>query len=368
MKLRHIGAGARCALRNGYLRALLAAVFVAGLTSSPVLAAQSIATNLPGIRAVLAPPTDFNPIVASDAELENYALPPRPDRTANPAGYGLWERAMSRVNLTPYTNLTQTNRYHGSLKTIGSPSGNTYNSSNWSGYAVTTPNSAYASNASYYVVSQEFVVPSVTDPTCGTKQQPTYAYAALWAGLDGFSNSPHDVLQAGAALEVSCGIGGPGSGPNVGVVTPTLWIEWANNAAIDVTPFNVSIGDDIVVWVWTNPAAATPTTGYAYIGNLKTGVGAEYTLSIPTGETFIGNSAEWIVEAPMIGGNQSVLADYGTAQFVNSYVQLYNSSGPDEYCSSSGAYEIIMKQVEAGQSETVSTPSCSNTSTITFTY
>jgi hypothetical protein len=169
-------------------------------------------------------------------------------------------------------------------------------------------------------------------------------------------------------LEVSCGVGGPGSGPNVGVVTPTLWVEWAYNAAVDVSPFNVAVGDDVVVWVWTNPATSTPTTGYAYIGNLKTGVGAEYTLSIPTGETFKGNSAEWVIEAPMIGSNQSVLADYGTAQFVNSYVQLYNSSGPDEYCSSSGAYQIIMKQVQAGQSETVSTPLCSNTSTITFTY
>jgi hypothetical protein len=62
---------------------------------APAVAQQTVPTAVPGIQAVLAPPAEFDAVHASGTGLVAYALPTRPDATANPVGYALWVRAMS---------------------------------------------------------------------------------------------------------------------------------------------------------------------------------------------------------------------------------------------------------------------------------
>lgn len=44
-----------------------------------------------------------------------------------------------------------------------------------------------------------------------------------------------------------------------------------------------------------------------------------FNITIPSGATFVGNCAEWIVEAPTINGGQSALCDYGATFFDQAY-------------------------------------------------
>jgi Peptidase A4 family len=56
--------------------------------------AATVPTNVPGIRTYAEPPKDFNPQMATDAELAAYGFPQRPDTQAHPDQYAEWERAM----------------------------------------------------------------------------------------------------------------------------------------------------------------------------------------------------------------------------------------------------------------------------------
>jgi len=61
--------------------------------------------------------------------------------------------------------------------------------------------------------------------------------------------------------------------------------------------------------------AAGSTTGTVYITNRTTGVSANFSLTAPGTTKLVGNCAEWIVEAPTVGGSQSAIADYGEVFF-----------------------------------------------------
>jgi hypothetical protein len=54
---------------------------------------------------------------------------------------------------------------------------------------------------------------------------------------------------------------------------------------------------------------------FAFLTNRTTGDSTSLSFDAPSGTTLMGNSAEWIVEAPTVGGQQSSLADYGEVFF-----------------------------------------------------
>ena len=56
--------------------------------------AATVPTNVLGIRTYAKPPGDFNPLMATDAELAVYGFPQRPDTQAHPDQYAEWERAI----------------------------------------------------------------------------------------------------------------------------------------------------------------------------------------------------------------------------------------------------------------------------------
>jgi hypothetical protein len=54
-----------------------------------------VPTNIPNIRAFVAPPATFNPVVASSEELQQYGFPPMPDKVNAPEAYSAWAKAVS---------------------------------------------------------------------------------------------------------------------------------------------------------------------------------------------------------------------------------------------------------------------------------
>jgi hypothetical protein len=60
---------------------------------------------------------------------------------------------------------------------------------------------------------------------------------------------------------------------------------------------------------------AGSTSASVFFSNSTTGASTSFTFDAPSGTELVGNCAEWIVEAPTVGGSQSALADYGEVFF-----------------------------------------------------
>jgi len=138
------------------------------------------------------PPSDFNPLAASDADLRAWGFPPRPDASKYEA-YDLWTRMVTAKRVTP--QLIFTNIYHGPARNVrvGMVRANTTaaQSDNWSGYAITQePGTFYSKNSTY--VMAKWTIPSVSPPSGPVAAQPP--------------TTPHSGLasMAGAARAMYC--------------------------------------------------------------------------------------------------------------------------------------------------------------------
>ena len=104
---------------------LCAAGFAFALCGLPHSGAQTatgaspqIPTNIPNIRAFIAPPSTFNPVVASPQELQQYGFPPRPDKLKAPEAYNAWVKAVSAPQTRLQSpRLVQTTIYNGPAPT-----------------------------------------------------------------------------------------------------------------------------------------------------------------------------------------------------------------------------------------------------------
>jgi hypothetical protein len=236
-----------------------------------------------------APPAGFDPLAASDLELEQYGFPPRPPRSDS-ARYSAWKRRATLTRITP--GVTPTTIYNGPARNArigarigGDPYGTTYsaNSDNWSGYAVAGANGTFSSNNSS--VNASWFVPAghqaVYPPTCTS----TLYYSFEWVGFDGWGSS--DVLQAGTEADASC--------------TSTLysfWYEWYPLAETRIS-LPVAPGDYVSAVVWYTTSSPY---GHVNLTNWTTGTGAGLGFNPPSGTTYVGNSAEWVLERPTISG------------------------------------------------------------------
>ena len=63
--------------------ALLIAAPLTGIAQQQQLKPNELATNLAGVTTIAAPPAGFNPLNATDQDLEYYGYPPRPDQAAS---------------------------------------------------------------------------------------------------------------------------------------------------------------------------------------------------------------------------------------------------------------------------------------------
>lgn len=181
-----------------------------------------------------------------------------------------------RIALTPPK--TQPGHGGGGGGGGGSSSGFGWASSNWSGYAVT--------GGPYTAVTGQWVVPAVA-----SSSKPTYS--SSWVGIDGFNNS--DLIQTGTEQDFYSGQ------PHY-----SAWWEILP-AAETVIPDPVSPGDVMQASIAKQPSGLWLIT----LTDTTKGWTAQETESY----SGPGTSAEWIQEAPTVGGRVATLADYGTTTF-----------------------------------------------------
>jgi hypothetical protein len=311
---------------------ILAVVAAALFSVLPHASAQQsdyagIPTNLPGVTTAPAPPSGFNPLIASDSELAAYGFPPRPDKNALPNGYAAWKNALQAAKKRIFPELELTNRFNGPNAAAGKI-GNTVYSYNWSGAVDTTTATSYGPN-SFSFVQADFVAPVANeDPGQeGTFQCTGPVYSSSWVGIDGYGSN--DVLQAGTEADVSC----PGS-----VKTYDAWFEWFPNAETVIRNFPIAQGDDIQVLVWSTSA----TQGETFIVNYSTNEWVNVIFPAPSGTTLIGNSAEWVVERPEVNGSLATLTNYNWDYF--SYGYATTVAGATRYPGDSGSIFVTMEK------------------------
>lgn len=307
--------------------------------------AQSVA---PGVRVVPPPPAGFNAVTASPAARAKYAIPPAPDATAAPEAFSKWQRAMSapqKRDVAPV--LEQTQIYNGPAELVAptAPKANraqenneengiaTTNSTNWSGSAVyDSTNKPFTTEA----VIGEFVIPTAHQAfgSLCTPTTDTWDFSSIWPGIDGYGSN--DVLQAGVEVDAGCSFG-----TTTGFYS--AWIEWFPNYETRVSSPVINPGDLVFVEVWNT----SPTTGMAYFYNYSTEVSATYALTAPSGTKLVGNSAEWIVERPGVGGGLANLTNYIDVSWSEGDAWNYTASKPTYYYMGSNPptgtlYEITM--------------------------
>jgi hypothetical protein len=183
-----------------------------------------------------------------------------------------------------------------------------WTSSNWSGYAIT--------GSTYSSISGQWTVPAVAASRKAT-------YSSNWIGIDGYSNS--DLIQTGTESDYYNGS-----------AHYDAWWEILPAAETVIPSISVKPGDTI---------KATITKGSGSTWTITISDGSQ---SFTTNQTYTGpqTSAEWIEEAPSIGGRVAPLANFGTATFDPGTV---NGGNPLLTASESGA--MVQKNVQ------VATPS-----------
>jgi hypothetical protein len=241
------------------------------------------------------PPAGFDPLTASAADLEKFGHPPRPTDPKLLARYqsifgrvqGKFQYVVPTFRVDP-TKSTHTNRR-------STTDAGTETSGNWSGGVIYAP-----SGQSFKWVQGDWVVPNVYAPT-----QNTWYYCVNWIGLDGDGSG--DVCQAGMV----CAVYQSGSS-----ITRQInpWHEWYPQGWVDITNLTINPGDLISMLICT-PQGAGSTTATIFFSNLTSGVSTSYSITAPSGTKLVGNSAEWIVETPVVNGELTQMPDYGEVFF-----------------------------------------------------
>ena len=199
-----------------------------------------------------------------------------------------------------------------------------WSSSNWSGYALSS-----STNGTYNSISGQWVVPTV-------QSSHGSSYSSSWIGIDGFNNS--SLIQTGTEQDYSSG-------------SAHYYAWWeilpASETEISPSQYPVQPGDHMSANIQNNGGGKWTITISDSTENWSFTTTQNY--SGP------GTSAEWIEEAPTIGGRVATLANYGQATFNPGTV---NGVNPAFVSSDSGV--MIQKRTQ------VSTPSLPDSDTDGF--
>jgi hypothetical protein len=267
-------------------------------------------TSLKGVFSFVPPPRGTDLTKASQRTLFKHGIfmrPPDPDK--QPKLFALWTRFLDIWTLDNFLEPTfgipeavPHNLKGGLRQTDGRYVGR----GGWSGVVVV---------GSWVGAMGIWQVPTVTAPT--TPVGPSGVWqSSSWVGLDGASGlipgtTTTDVLQAGISQNYVSGTGQIAYYPWYEWVVADLSVvsEFPYVYPIQFTSIPVSAGDEISVVVQyvkqkgdeigdPIPPAGPYQFGGVMLMNMTKNKGHSLYLAPPTGASFLGDSAEWIMECP----------------------------------------------------------------------
>ena len=166
-----------------------------------------------------------------------------------------------------------------------------WSASNWSGYA---------ESGSFTGISSSWTVPTVL-------ASPSATYSSTWDGVDGFTNSK--LIQAGTEQDFYGGS-----------AHYNAWWEIlpAPETVLSTTQYPVAPGNRMKASIFETAATTTVVSGsdttVDHLWTLSlTNVTLGWRFTTTQAYDGTGTSAEWIHEAPVVGGATSTLARYAVA-------------------------------------------------------
>ena len=170
-----------------------------------------------------------------------------------------------------------------------------FQSTNWSGYAVTGPSGSVSD------AKGSWTVPAIQGSCPSTNQ-----YSSFWVGIDGFSSGT--VEQTGT--DSDCQNGAP---------TYYAWYEFYPHPAFLINGLTITPGDHITAEASFNGRSFTVT-----ITDTTTSKSFSTSAKVHSAQR---SSAEWIAEAPSSSGGILPLADFGTVLFSACTAMVSGTSG-----------------------------------------
>ena len=258
----------------------------------------------------LVPPAHFDPVIASDVQLDAYGFPPRPNQAKAPGAYAIWKMVVTRSTARIVPQLQATKLVNGPVKMLTSghhPVGAVVGekSGNWSGYVVTDNTNPFRADKTYIYASFTVPVAQQAFGRCSTSA----VHSSAWIGIDGSGSK--DVLQAGIRAGATCKSGKT-------TASYAAWYEWFPEDEIDIKNFDIHPGDLIFVYVWNTSA----TKAHYYLEDVTTNKASSLSFKAPKDTKLVGNSAEWILERPSIDGKDSTLTNYVNSAWIACHVLL----------------------------------------------
>lgn len=286
-------------LACGFTCALLLAFAMPGTVAH---AASSVSI---GTSSCLAPPANFNPLMATKSQVALYGLPPKPAKQQD------LQRWAKRVNSAKHRScgapIPRANHYSQPVPVratgAAGASGVTPNFSNsswttWSGYAT-----GWGYGSGFDEAYGEWNLPCVYTPD-------PYGYHSItWVGLGGWYNQPNqNLLQAGTINDPTWG--------------RSLWWEaWPSNFIQIIPGISPNCGDKIFSDVWVN---YNPSISHYWVQDISQNVyySGQYNNFVPNIQ-----SAEWIDERPTCANGQySPLANFRNTNFSDAHAEVTGTS------------------------------------------
>ena len=255
----------------------------------------------------ITPPNGFNPLVATDQELEQYGFPARP---TSADALSTWTNVMRHWKNAPAPSLDFTGPSSGTAghatSTSSSASPSQYAAGQWAGWYDYSPYPGF-----YYAVQSYITVPNV-GAACNAQQG---TEPGIWVGLGGYNSG--NLLQSGVAALAF---------PNEPTVWQPFWEAISTtrgNPPIQFRNVNGLLSIHPLDEVWTQTAGTSNPNSYDFFffEDLSTGQSASYTLSGTSGygnpaQYYDGTTAEWMMEFP------TGLAPFSSYEFTNAGDQI----------------------------------------------
>lgn len=285
--------------------------------------------SVPGIRSQItvytSAPAGFDPVNASDEELQTYGFPRRPDINDTRI-YQDWKRAVSAERIEPEL-VAVPGRYHrpNHVTETGETVRNTsaLTSGNWSGFAL-------VGGTEFDQVQGVWIVPNVG----GAEKAGIKGYSSMWVGLDGDCKC-NDLVQDGTESDYVNG-----------KAIYDAWIEFIPEPEVKIPNFAVQPGDVIGAYS-TVGTKNGKLYGIYYIVNYNTNKAVSASLVMPSGDKYVGATAEWIVERTEVGGSFANPMPHYANAYMNDAV-AFRVGSSHAYSYSSGANQNITMKASNG--------------------
>jgi hypothetical protein len=341
-----------------YKTHLYAFTLIAGLTAGGLVASAqnySREVKVPGVTRIIshdAVPDGFDPVAASDAQLEEYGFPSRPDPN-DAKVYASWLRAVSVSRVRG--EWMNTGRFHLPNQRKGTSVANAVDnisdeaSGNWSGFAI-------EGGKAFKQVEGRWAVPSVGNQY-GIGGN---GYMSEWVGIDGDCNC-NDLMQDGTAQQWT-----GGSAQYYG------WVEYYPEPEVEVSSFPVSPGDVIQAYTEAIEKSGVVYASF-YMANINTQKAVSGTLEIPSGAKFSGLSAEWIVERTEVNGSFTNPLPFYAYAYMDDAIAWRGSiksspSGPINFSKEANQNICMSSGTKCKASTNISTVSELGSDTMLFTW